>query len=134
VTEFGIATVATGAEPIVCATTRQLAAWSAAVLQCDADRALDAHPKPATRIRRIDRPERPPVYVVTARPGWSTSAKRLTDREGEVAELASRGYSALNIAQQLGLAEGTVRNHLKHIYRKLGVSSRVELARRMWGA
>jgi DNA-binding NarL/FixJ family response regulator len=38
------------------------------------------------------------------------------------------GYSVLAIAHQLGIAESTVATHLKRVYRKLGVSSRAELA------
>jgi DNA-binding CsgD family transcriptional regulator len=52
----------------------------------------------------------------------------LTLREAEVADLAARGYSVLNIAQRLALSEWTVKAHLKRTYKKLRVSSRAELA------
>lgn len=58
----------------------------------------------------------------------------LTAREADVAELAARGYSVLNLSSRLGVAECTVRSHLKQIYRKLGVSSRAELAARLFAA
>lgn len=58
----------------------------------------------------------------------------LTSREADVAELAARGYSVLNLSSRLGVAECTIRSHLKQIYRKLGVSSRAELAARMFAA
>jgi DNA-binding CsgD family transcriptional regulator len=42
-----------------------------------------------------------------------------------VLELAAEGLTARQIATRLGLRERTVTTHLEHIYRKLGVSSRV---------
>jgi DNA-binding CsgD family transcriptional regulator len=44
----------------------------------------------------------------------------LTPRELEVAELARRGLTGKEIAAQLCIAEGTVRNHLLRIREKLG--------------
>lgn len=58
---------------------------------------------------------------------------RLSAREAEVALLATRGFSVVNIACRLNVAESTVRTHLKRIYRKLGVCSRAELAWRILG-
>lgn len=55
------------------------------------------------------------------------STHTLSPREREVARLAAEGFSDLNIAQQLGISEGTVGQHLHAVYRKLGVSSRTEL-------
>ena len=57
--------------------------------------------------------------------------KQLSTREKEIAELAAQGYSPLNISAMLSISVGTVRVHLKSIYRKLSVSSRVELALKM---
>ncbi len=50
----------------------------------------------------------------------------LTAREKEVLALISRGLRNSDVAQQLGMAEGTVASHIKSIYRKLGISSRAE--------
>jgi DNA-binding NarL/FixJ family response regulator len=50
----------------------------------------------------------------------------LTVREREVLAFISRGLRNRDVAQQLGVAEGTVASHLKTIYRKLGISSRAE--------
>ena len=49
----------------------------------------------------------------------------ITSREQDVLELAAEGLTARQIATRLGLRERTVTTHLEHIYRKLGVSSRV---------
>ena len=53
----------------------------------------------------------------------------LTPREAEVLELLQDGASNAQIAHQLSIGVETVRTHARHIYRKLGISSRRELAR-----
>lgn len=59
-----------------------------------------------------------------------TSAKSpLTEREIEVLSLASRGASAAQIAEDLVLTIGTVRNHLSRINRKIGAQNRVQAIR-----
>jgi DNA-binding CsgD family transcriptional regulator len=57
--------------------------------------------------------------------GFATAI--LTEREGEIAGLLLRGHSAKSIARVLRISPGTVRNHMKKIYAKLGVSSQSEL-------
>jgi two-component system nitrate/nitrite response regulator NarL len=51
----------------------------------------------------------------------------LTNREQQVAALVSRGHTNKEIAQHLGLSEGTVKVHAHHIFRKLGVKTRAAL-------
>lgn len=55
----------------------------------------------------------------------------LSAREAEVAMYAARGFTALNIAARLNVAESTIKTHLKRVYKKLGVYSRVELTRKL---
>lgn len=50
----------------------------------------------------------------------------LHDREIEVLELAAKGMTNKDIAEQLFISERTVHNHLTNIFRKLKVSSRTE--------
>jgi len=63
---------------------------------------------------------------------WSNSADKhgiamdITKREKEVLSLIVQGYSNAQIGEELSIAIGTVKNHLKNIYSKLGVNSRVE--------
>jgi DNA-binding CsgD family transcriptional regulator len=52
----------------------------------------------------------------------------LTMREREVALLAAKGLSSREIASLLVLAPRTVENHLQHVFGKLGVTSRADLA------
>jgi DNA-binding NarL/FixJ family response regulator len=49
-------------------------------------------------------------------------------REGEVLMLLAEGLSNREIAVSLKLSEHTVKNHIFHIFDKLGVSSRIEAA------
>jgi two-component system nitrate/nitrite response regulator NarL len=53
---------------------------------------------------------------------------RLTPREAEIANLISRGLRNKQIARELHLSEGTVKMHLHHIYEKLRLSGRTQLA------
>jgi DNA-binding NarL/FixJ family response regulator len=52
----------------------------------------------------------------------------LTAREGQVARLAARGMSNLDIADRLVLSVRTVEAHLAHVYGKLGITGRQGLA------
>jgi len=49
----------------------------------------------------------------------------VTERERSVLSLAAEGLTARQIGSSLGVKERTVTTHLGHIYRKLGVSSRI---------
>ncbi len=55
----------------------------------------------------------------------------LTARERQVCELAARAWTNKEIAVELHLAEQTVKNKLGIAFQKLGVSTRMELAR-LW--
>ena len=57
--------------------------------------------------------------------------EELTETERRVAELATRGLSSRQIAEQAFLAPKTVGNVLGRVYEKLGIHSRAELGARM---
>ena len=52
----------------------------------------------------------------------------LTSREREVAALVGQGYKYREIAAMLSISEQTVKNHLRNMFHKLGVSDRLQLA------
>jgi non-specific serine/threonine protein kinase len=55
-------------------------------------------------------------------------AEPLTPRERQVAALIRRGRTNRQIGRQLGIAEKTAEVHVHNIIRKLGASSRAEIA------
>ena len=57
--------------------------------------------------------------------GWSS----LTDTERNVAALAAQGLTNPQVATQMFVSPHTVKFHLRQVFRKLGIASRVELAR-----
>ena len=63
----------------------------------------------------LKRPRRPP-------------AEPLTDRESEIIRMVVEGRGNKAIATRLGLSEGTIKSHLRNIYRKLRVQTRAEAA------
>jgi DNA-binding NarL/FixJ family response regulator len=67
--------------------------------------------------RLIDRPKR------------LIRLESLTASQRRVATLACRKLSNSKIAKRLGVTEGTVKTHLRASYKKLGVRSRLELAK-----
>jgi two-component system nitrate/nitrite response regulator NarL len=65
----------------------------------------------------------PSLRMVNAR-----GVRLLTPREEQVVALVADGLSNREVARELGLSEHTVKKYLFHIFDKLGISSRVELA------
>ena len=85
--------------------------------QAAAASALEWHEAVAYAARARGRRQRP-------RHGWDS----LTPTELQVAELVAEGHSNPQIAQHLLMGRATVKSHLEHVFTKLGVSSRAELA------
>jgi DNA-binding CsgD family transcriptional regulator len=54
------------------------------------------------------------------------SHPHLTPRQSEVLRLLDRGHSTAQIAAELHLSLETVRNHIRHLMRALGVHTRLE--------
>ena len=54
------------------------------------------------------------------------SENPLTDRESQVLELVAEGKTTKEIASELYLSAGTVRNYISTILDKLGVGNRIE--------
>ncbi|MGH8791061.1 MAG: response regulator [Stackebrandtia sp.] len=62
----------------------------------------------------------------------SRDAESLSDRELEVVRLTAQGLTNAEIAAELFLSAGTVKNHLANVQRKLGVANRVGVAAWAW--
>jgi two-component system response regulator DesR len=60
---------------------------------------------------------------------WSAEADPLNDRERQILQRAGDGRSSAEIAAELRLSEGTVRNYLSEAMAKLGAANRVDAAR-----
>lgn len=69
----------------------------------------------------------PALRIPKPEPDMPDRAVRLTHREEQVVRLVRSGLSNKEIARHLALGQPTVKTHLLHIFRKLGVSSRTEL-------
>lgn len=69
------------------------------------------------------------LWMLDLRP--LTDAGRLSPRESEIARYFSGGASYKEIAKTLSIAPSTARHHLREIYRKLDVSDKAELVRKL---
>ena len=80
-----------------------------------------------------------PIQNISAAPEWSAFIPKqenepeepLSKREREIAELAARGLRNGEIAEMLHISEGTVKNHLKIVFRKLNIDRRSSLRGRL---
>jgi DNA-binding CsgD family transcriptional regulator len=105
----------------------QLRQARGALLVCGAERLADLA---ARELRRLGE------HVSRSRPGRDTlpGLASLSQRELEVARLVADRLTNRQITQQLIISEKTVERHLAHIFEKLGVDSRVTVARMVEGA
>jgi DNA-binding NarL/FixJ family response regulator len=130
---------------------RAAAGYDSLGLRFDAARSLLAlgraqrrHRKWGAARRTLERAEA--AFDELGSPGWveevraenvRVGARRpppsgeLTPAERRVAELAADGLANKEIAQALFVSVKTVEGHLSHVYVKLGVRSRAQLARRL---
>jgi two-component system response regulator DesR len=82
----------------------------------------------AEAVRRVHRGLRV-VDPDLAAEAWDSGADPLTERERQILWRAGEGKSSLDIAGELHLSEGTVRNYLSEAISKLGAANRVDAAR-----
>ena len=99
----------------------------------DAERMLDE--LPSVRARDAVRRELRSLGVRTeprrggAAAGGDEGLASLSAREREIAELVTDRKTNREIAEELFLSQKTIETHLRNVFFKLGVSSRVEVAR-----
>jgi DNA-binding NarL/FixJ family response regulator len=73
-------------------------------------------------------------HALVVSDGHSSPEQRLKDgpplskRELEVLQLLVRGHTYADVANALGIAEGTVQTYVKRIYEKMDVSTKAEAA------
>lgn len=82
----------------------------------------------AEAIRRVHAGLRA-VDPTLAAEAWSAEDDPLTDRERQILQRAGDGRTSADIAAELHLSEGTVRNYLSEAIAKLGAANRVDAAR-----
>jgi two-component system response regulator DesR len=82
----------------------------------------------ADAVRRVHKGLRV-VDPALATEAWSAEPDPLTDRERQILQRAGDGRSSAEIAGELRLSEGTVRNYLSEAISKLGAANRVDAAR-----
>ena len=95
------------------------------VLSATIERAL-ARPLPLPSLERAPAPPKPEVIACAPSPA---GVSRLTERETMVLRMLAADHTNQQIAHQLGIREKTVRNHVWHVYMKLGMASRGDASR-----
>jgi two-component system response regulator DesR len=88
--------------------------------------ATDASPDELVEAVRRIACGRPVLDLEFALAALKAGANPLTGRECEVLQMVTTGATAQEIARQLCLSAGTVRNYLSHILNKTGARSRIE--------
>jgi DNA-binding CsgD family transcriptional regulator len=115
--DLGVELIATDRESAIDVLGRTLALYTDLGAPWDARRAR-------SRLRELGVRRR----LVTAEPetnGWAA----LTTSELTVARLVAEGLTNREVAERLFVSPHTVSSHLRHVFSKLGITSRVELAR-----
>lgn len=100
---------------------RELGIAGSGAPEPDSDEVVMSLEQAAAYASRARGPRRRPLA------GWDS----LTPTETEVARLAVEGLSNPEIGARLFMSRSTVKTHLSHIYAKLGVANRTELATRV---
>ncbi len=75
----------------------------------------------------MDQGSRVMVTVVPTRPELAEALELLTPTQQEVAEYAAAGATVAEIASATGRSPETIRSHVKEIYKRLSICTRLEL-------
>ena len=73
--------------------------------------------------------QQPPRVKLLRDKQWAYLQKRyhITDRELEIAKFACQGLSNEHIAEKLTISHGTVKTHIRNIYRKTWVNNKISM-------
>lgn len=93
--------------------------------------ALEVFVAPLRSTRRDSGEEEPLAMLVVTGAADAEGVEALTAAQYAVAERLARGATVAETAVDLGVSTETVKSHVKEVYRKLGIASRAELARRI---
>jgi DNA-binding CsgD family transcriptional regulator len=104
---------------------RAVAAFDTALSGYEAVGAARDAARVRRRLRRLGVRRRHWSHAERPVAGWAS----LTDTERTVSELVAEGLTNRQVADQLFMSTHTVAFHLRHVFRKLAIGSRVELAR-----
>ena len=105
--------------------TKRVTDASGVLIDADGDRVdVEISSVPLRRGHRV-------IGVFGQIPHWTETPPhiphpRLTPRQGEILRMLEHGRSTSQIARELHLSQETVRNHVRHVLRALGVYSRLE--------
>jgi len=82
-----------------------------------------------------DRPDSESSVLLLDGSQWSYLSKRyeLTHREVQIAALICQGLRQSSIARQLDIRPGTVKTHIRNIYRKVKVKNKISMLLRFVG-
>ena len=94
------------------------------------------------RIKIMEDVQNDRACVVSVEPGRSveelsameSSALSLTDRERQILDLVTHGFTNAEIADELHISLATVKSHLQTMYAKCGVSNRTSLVNKFFDA
>jgi DNA-binding NarL/FixJ family response regulator len=73
------------------------------------------------------------VTVFREQPSTIQAVDQLSNRENEILQLLAKGLLYKEIADQLSISTGTVRQHIHNIYEKLHVQNRTEAINKAYG-
>ena len=116
--DLGMLLARTGSADAIASFSRALDDYAAAGAARDVARVR-------RRLRRLGVRRRHWAAAGRTATGWSS----LTATERAISELVSQGLTNQQVADQMFISAHTVAFHLRQIFRKLGISSRVELTR-----
>lgn len=83
----------------------------------------------------VEKPGPEPSVLLLDGSQWSYLSQRyeLTPREVQIAELICQGLRQGSIARQLDIRPGTVKTHIRNIYRKVKVKNKISMLLRFVG-